>query len=358
MAKVLVIAEAGVNHNGDPDLAHGLIEAAAAAKADAIKFQTFKAASVTAVGASKADYQKRTTEPNESQLAMLQHLELSAEVHRELAAHCRELGLEFFSTPFDLESLGLLVRLGVKRLKLSSGEITNAPLLLEAARSGLPLLLSTGMCNLGEVEEALGVLAFGLIDSGEQPPGLAAFREAYASPAGRRALAERVTLLHCTTEYPAPIAETNLRAMGTLFHAFGLPVGLSDHTEGLVAATVAVALGAVAVEKHFTLDQGLPGPDHAASLTPEGLAGLVLAVRQAEAALGDGIKVPTPSEQTNAPVVRRSLVAGRDLASSEVLTADNMAIKRPGTGISPMKYFEYLGRQVTRAYRTDELLEP
>lgn len=357
MPRVCVIAEAGVNHNGDPDLARRLVEAAVAAGADAVKFQTFKASRVASSCAGKAAYQQRTTGADESQLAMLRRLELSESTHRDLMALCRARGIAFLSTPFDLESVDLLVGLGVDRLKLPSGEITNAPLLLKAARTGLPLLLSTGMCGLAEVEEALGVLAYGMGDPGARP-GRRAFRDAYASSAGRAALARRVTLLHCTTEYPAPMAEANLRAMGTLARAFGLPVGFSDHTEGIVAAVAAVALGAVVVEKHFTLDRALPGPDHTASLEPDALAALVVAVRQAEAALGDGIKVATPSERANMAIARRSLVARRDLAAGETLDAAGLAVKRPGTGISPMDYYEYLGRRTIRAYRADELLEP
>lgn len=357
MARVFVIAEAGVNHNGDPELARRLVEAAVAAGADAVKFQTFKAERVAAATAGKAAYQQRTTDAGESQLAMLRRLELSEAAHRELMALCRARGIAFLSTPFDLESVDLLVALGVDRLKLPSGEITNAPLLLKAARTGLPLLVSTGMCGLAEVEDALGVLAFGMcVPAGR--PGRAAFRDAYASPEGRLALARRVTLLHCTTEYPAPVAEANLRAMGTLARAFGLPAGFSDHTEGIVAAVAAVALGAAVVEKHFTLDRALPGPDHAASLTPEELAALVAAVRQAEAALGDGVKAATPSERGNMAIARRSLVAGCDLAAGETLTAENLLAKRPGSGISPMDYYEFLGRRTGRPYRADELLEP
>jgi N-acetylneuraminate synthase len=355
--RVFVIAEAGVNHNGDPLLARRLVEAAAAAGADAVKFQSFRASRVAAAGAGKAAYQQRTTEAGESQLAMLKRLELSEAAHSDLAAHCRAHGIEFMSTPFDLPSVDLLAGLGVSRLKLPSGEITNAPLLLKAARTGLPLIVSTGMSGLAEVEDALGVLAFGL--SGRRGrPGRQAFRTAYASPAGRRALAAKVTLLHCTTEYPAPIDEANLRAMLTLARAFGLPVGLSDHTRGLVAAIGAVALGAAVVEKHFTLDPDLPGPDHAASLTPDELAALVAAVRQAERCLGEAVKIPAPSELKNLPVARRSLVAGRDIAAGEAFTEDNLTVKRPGTGISPLEYFDYLGRRATRPYRADELIEP
>ena len=356
MTRVFIIAEAGVNHNGDPELARRLVEVAADSGADAVKFQTFKAERVAAVGADKAAYQRRATDAGESQLAMLRRLELSEAVHQDLMARCRQRGIAFLSTPFDPDSLDMLVRLGVDRLKIPSGEITNALLLLRAAKTGLPLFVSTGMCGLAEVEEALGVLAFGLIEP-QGRPGRAAFREAYASPAGRAALAKKVTLLHCTTEYPAPIDEANLRALGTLAQAFGLPVGLSDHTVGLVAAVTAVALGAVVVEKHFTLDRSLPGPDHAASLMPGELAALVTAVREAEAALGDGIKVATPSERKNLNMARRSLVAGRDLAAGERLDEANLEVKRPGSGISPMDYYEYLGRRTTRAYRADERIE-
>ncbi|MGE4506739.1 MAG: N-acetylneuraminate synthase [Desulfovibrionaceae bacterium] len=357
MSRVFVIAEAGVNHNGDLEMARRLVRQAARAGADAVKFQTFKAQAIASASAAKADYQLRTTDAGQSQLDMLRALELSAEAHRELMALCRELGLEFLSTPFDLESLDLLVSLGVSRLKLPSGELTNAPLLLAAARSGLPLLVSTGMARLGEVEDALGVLAFGMLGR-KDPPGLAAFRAAYADPLAQAVLAARVTLLHCTTEYPAPFEDVNLAVLATMRQAFGLACGYSDHTEGLAVSLAAVALGACVLEKHFTLDRDLPGPDHKASIEPEELVDLVRQVRQVEAALGSAPKRPAPSEAANALVARKSLVAARPVAPGEAFTPENLAVKRPGSGISPMEYFDRLGRTAQRAYEADELIEP
>ncbi|GAB6037217.1 N-acetylneuraminate synthase [Fundidesulfovibrio butyratiphilus] len=356
MSRVFVIAEAGVNHNGDLEMARELVRQAAKAGADAVKFQTFKASAIASARAAKADYQLRTTDANQSQLDMLRALELSPDAHRELMALCRQTGLEFLSTPFDLDSLDLLVALGVSRLKLPSGELTNAPLLLAAARSGLPLLMSTGMATLGEVEDALGVLAFGLLGP-DADPSLAGFRAAYAAPEAQTVLAARVTLLHCTTEYPAPFRDVNLAAMATMRQAFGLACGYSDHTEGLCVSLAAVALGACVVEKHFTLDRNLPGPDHKASLEPAELAELVRQVRQVEDALGSARKAPAPSERANALVARKSLVAARAIAPGEAFTSENLSVKRPGSGKSPMGYFDLLGHAASRAYEPDELIE-
>lgn len=352
---IFIIAEAGVNHNGSLEMALELVEVAARAGVDAVKFQTFRAASLVGANAPKADYQKRTTGEAESQLEMIRQLELSEAAHQVLWGRCRELSLEFISTPFDSESLALLVRLGVSRLKIPSGEITSGPLLWEAARTGLPIILSTGMSGLGEIEEALGVLAFGYLAPPE-PPSRAAFARTYRSVEGRRALQENVTLLHCTTEYPAPFTELNLRAMCTLAQAFGLPAGYSDHSEGLAASMAAAALGASVIEKHFTLNRDLPGPDHRASLEPDELKALVRAVRQTEKALGSPLKVPTASEEKNIPVARKSLVAARDIRAGELFTEENLTCKRPGSGISPMRYWEYLGTPAARDYVRGNLI--
>jgi N-acetylneuraminate synthase len=352
----LVIAEAGVNHDGSPDRALEMVETAARAGADVVKFQTFKAERIASPHAPKAGYQKRGTPAGETQLEMLKRLELGGEAHRLLLDRCSQLGVEFLSTPFDLESLRLLLDFGVSRLKLPSGEITNGPLLLEAARSGLPLIVSTGMSTLGEVEAALGALAFGCLDATERPCP-EAFARALADPEGQRLLLERVTLLHCTTEYPAPFEAVNLLAMDTLGAAFGLPVGYSDHTTGIAVALAAAARGAVAVEKHFTLDKNLPGPDHAASLDPAELQALVQGVRQVRAALGSALKIAAPCELANRSVARKSLAAARAVRSGSVLSPEDIAVVRPGTGRPPMDYWRLLGTPAPRDYQPGELLE-
>lgn len=354
MSRTYIIAEAGVNHNGSLDLALELVDAAARAGADAVKFQTFKAANIASAGAGKAEYQKRTTDGEENQLAMLKRLELDEAAHLVLMGRCRERGIEFLSTPFDLESLDLLLKLGVSRLKVPSGEITNGPLLLAVGASGLPVILSTGMADPGDIRAALGVLALGM--TGGTDPGEAAFGRALASQAGQKALADRVVLLHCTTEYPAPLQDVNLRAMAAMRQEFGLPVGYSDHTQGLAVPTAAAALGACLIEKHFTLDRGLPGPDHKASLEPGELADMVAAVRAVELALGSPAKVPAPSELKNRPIARKSLVAARAIARGQVFTPENLTVKRPGTGISPLRYWEFLGRTAERNYAADEVI--
>jgi len=332
------------------------VRAAADAGADAVKFQTFRAEKVAAASAPKAAYQEEATGEGESQLDMIRKLELPDSAFCTIAADCREVGIEFMSTPFDLGSLNFLVRdVGLLRLKIPSGEITNGPFLLAAARSGLPLVVSTGMATMAEIEAALGVIAFGLSQAPDEP-GEAVFARAYSS--GHELLAHRVTLLHCTTEYPAPYDEVHLRAIATMRARFGVPVGYSDHTQGIAVPIAAAALGAVAIEKHFTLDRALPGPDHAASLEPDELSQLVRAIRAVQLALGRDDKTPQPPEQRNMAVARRSLVAARAIAKGECFEPSMLDAKRPGTGISPMRYWEYLGRKAQRDYAPDELLEP
>ena len=353
---VTIIAEAGVNHNGEVEMAHRLIDVAAEAGADAVKFQTFKAGLLATAAAPKADYQNATTGRAESQLAMLKRLELPAAWHRELIERCRDKGLDFLSTPFDRQSLGFLADdLGLKTLKMASGEITNGPLLLQAGQSGCNIILSTGMSTLQEVEDALAILAFGFTDTGGVP-GRQAFRAAFASAAGRAALAVKVVILHCTTEYPAPVEDTNLAAMATLRDAFGLPVGLSDHTEGIAVPIAAAALGAQVIEKHFTLDRALPGPDHKASVEPGELTAMVAGIRAVEAALGDGVKGPRPSEMKNMDIARKSLVALRPVSAGEPFSEDNLGAKRPGSGVSPMDYWDWLGQKAPRDLAPDEAL--
>jgi len=359
-SSVFVIAEAGVNHNGDMERAKALVDAAAEAGADAVKFQTFRADELVTQTAQKAEYQQRTSEATESQHSMLRRLELASDAHEMLLEHCQEQGISFLSTPFDSKSANFLVETcGVDRLKVPSGEITNGPFLLNLTRHGLPIVLSTGMSTLGEVEEALSVLAFGLTRRGgsDEKPSGDAFRSAFSSPEGRHALQKHVTVLHCTTEYPAPFGEINLRAMDTLRHAFGCRVGLSDHSEGIAIPIAATARGASLIEKHFTLDRQLPGPDHAASLEPDELIAMIQSIRQVETALGTGRKTPTDSEIKNRPVARKSLVARRPIAKGEIFTSEMLAAKRPGTGVSPMRYWELLGETAARDYASDEEID-
>jgi N-acetylneuraminate synthase len=353
-----IIAEAGVNHNGDMELARRLIDTAAHAGADAVKFQSFRAGALASGSAPKADYQTRTTGASEGQLEMLRKLELSIADHEMLIAHAKARGIAFLSSPFDAASLELLTgRLGLETIKCASGELTNAPFLLAIARAARHVIVSTGMSDLADVEQALGVLAFGFTAPGAALPRRDAFAEAYASDTGQRALRERVTLLHCTTEYPAPPSEVNLRAMEALSSAFGVPVGYSDHTRGIHISLAAVARGARMIEKHFTIDRALPGPDHAASLAPHELTELVTQIREIEQALGDGIKRPTASEWKNRDVARKSLVAAEAIEAGEPFTERNLVCKRPGSGASPSGYWQLLGTPATRRYAADELID-
>lgn len=355
--RIFIIAEAGVNHDGSLDKALALVDAAAQAGADAVKFQTFRAAALATRAAPKAAYQVRDTR-SESQFDMLQRLELSAADHRTLIARCQDRGIVFLSSPFDIESLHLLTEaLRLDTIKLGSGELTNGPLLLAAANTGRDIILSTGMATLAEVGEALDVLAFGYRHPRERPTAarLASAREDLAAQA---ILKDRLALLHCTTEYPAPIEDVNLAAMATLADAFGLRVGYSDHTEGLVVALAAAARGAAILEKHFTLDRGGAGPDHAASIEPADLARMVDGVRQIERAIGDGRKVPRPSELGNIAVARKSIVAKSPIAAGEPLSAENMTAKRPGSGLSPMRWWDVEGQRASRAYAPDEGILP
>lgn len=331
--KTLIIAEAGVNHNGDLALARQLIDVAAEAGADLVKFQTFSADRLVTRGAAKADYQKAVGDAGESQHAMLSRLELTREMHEQLIAHCAARSIGFYSTGFDAESIDMLVELGVSSFKVPSGEITNLPYLRHVGRYGRPVILSTGMATLGEIEAALGVL------------------DASGTPR------EQVTVLHCSTEYPTAMADVNLRAMLSLRDAFKVAVGYSDHTVGIEVAIAAAALGAAVIEKHFTIDRTLPGPDHQASLEPRELHAMVAAIRNIERALGDGIKRPTPTELRNRPIVRKSIVASRPIMAGEVFAEGNLCVKRPGTGISPMRWDDVLGRTATRSFAADELIE-
>lgn len=356
--RTFIVAEAGVNHNGELDLARRLIDAAAQAGANAVKFQTFRTGELVSRAAPKARYQLRATDEGESQSDMLRRLELSESDHEVLVGHAAARGLDFLSTPFDVVSLRMLTqRFGLQTIKIPSGEITNAPFLLAVARAAPRVVLSTGMSTLAEVEAALGVLAFGFTAGPSDIPAAGSFERAFASSPGQNALRERVTLLHCTTEYPAPVHEVNLRAMDTMAAAFGLRVGYSDHTCGIHIAVAAVARGAELIEKHFTLDRALPGPDHKASLEPGELQELVRQIRDVERSLGDGVKRPSESEWSNRDVARRSLVATRPIAVGEAFTPENLACKRPGTGTSPYTYWQYLNRTAARKYDADEALD-
>ena len=333
MAKTFIIAEAGVNHNGDVALARRLVDAARDAGADAIKFQSFRPEAMVASTAPKAQYQKRWTDADETQLDMLRRLALSEEAQRELAAYSRERHITFLSSPFDCDSADLLVTLHVPLLKIPSGEITNLPLLRHVGKLGLPLILSTGMATLGEIEAAI---------EGVEHAGTA-----------RR----HITLLHCNTDYPTRMQDVNLRAMATLRRAFDVRVGYSDHTLGIEVAIAAVALGAEVIEKHLTLDNSFSGPDHKASLEPASMAAMVAAIRNIDEALGSSRKSPTPSELQNRDAARKSLVALREIRAGERFGPENITAKRPGSGISPMRWDEIIGRTARRDFPKDELIE-
>jgi N,N'-diacetyllegionaminate synthase len=330
LAPVLFIAEAGVNHNGSLNLALRLVGEAARAGADAVKFQSFKAERLVTRSARKAEYQRRTTGGEDTQFEMLRGLELDDKAHGALLAACSKAGITFLSSPFDEQSADLLDELGVPAFKLPSGELTNHPLLRHVAAKGKPIMLSTGMATLAEVRDAVGVI--------------------------RAAGCQKLSLLHCVTEYPAPYDQVNLRAMLTLRDEFGLPVGYSDHTPGAEVAIAAVALGATIIEKHFTLSRDLPGPDHAASLEPHELAAVVEAVRHVELALGNGVKAPAPCEFKNIAIARKSVVAERDLEPGERVEPRDVAVKRPGDGISPADLERVIGRPVVRPLRAGEVI--
>ena len=353
----LIIAEAGVNHNGSEELAYKLVDAAFNAGADIVKFQTFKASKLVTASAEQAEYQVTNTQKKESQLAMLSRLELSFEFHLKLVEYCNKLGIEFLSTAFDSESLKFLVNdLKLKKLKIPSGDLTNAPLVLEHAQTGCDLIVSTGMATLAEIETALGVIAFGYIARKTEKPSIQAFEKAYYSERGQNILKEKVTILHCTTEYPAPLQDINLKAMDTVANAFKLPVGYSDHSAGIHIPIAAVAREATIIEKHFTLDCNMEGPDHKASLEPEQLKAMIDGIRNIELALGDGLKGPRPSEIKNKAVARKSLVAEQLISKGTVFSEDNLTIKRPGSGQPPINYWSLLGKEAQNDYKIGEII--
>lgn len=357
IAPVHVIAEAGVNHNGKLELAMELIDVAAQAGADSVKFQTFRADALASESAPKANYQIRETGSEQSQQEMLKSLELDEAAHRKLLAHCNHRGVQFLSSPFDHESLRFLAQgLGLGTIKLGSGELTNGPLILAAANLASHLIISTGMATIGEVEDALAVVAYADANPGQVPNSLQAVKDALAGGQAMAGLRDRVTLLHCTTEYPAPPESTNLHAMTTLSRAFGLPVGYSDHTFGSAITLAAVALGATTIEKHFTLDRGMDGPDHAASLEPSELTDLVNDIRRITAAAGSGVKQPAACELSNRIVARKTMVASTSVPKGAQFEATSIAIKRHGAGLSPMHYWDVLGRHANRDYAVNDVI--
>jgi len=352
---IVIIAEAGVNHNGELELALKLIDAAVEAGADIIKFQTSNPAVSVTSRAPKADYQLSNTSKRETQLEMLNKLSLSKRDHHKLLSYSKKHGIEFLSTPFYLEGIEFLVyKLKLNRLKIGSGEIVNAPLLMKAAQCNVPIILSTGMCTLDDIERALGVLAFGYMNINS--PSEVAFRKAYESTEGKKLLELNVTLLQCTTEYPTPYDDVNLLAMDTLAKSFQLPVGLSDHTIGFEVAVAAAARGAKIIEKHLTLDKNLSGPDHKASLEPKEFHSMVSAIRNVEKSMGKEAKVPSSSELITSKIVRKSLVAGKNIEKGEKFSKENIAVKRPGDGLSPFYYWDLLGKISDRDYKVDDNL--
>ena len=331
--KTIIIAEAGVNHNGDISLAKKLIDIAADAGADLVKFQTFKSSKLVTLSAPKADYQSLLTGSSESQYTMLNKLELTESMHHELIAHSHSKGIGFFSTGFDIESIDMLIRLGQERIKIPSGEITNLPLLRHVGKMNKEVILSTGMSDLGEVEKAIDILE----SSGTQK--------------------KKITVLHCTSAYPAPMVDINLLAMKTIQNKLQVAIGYSDHSEGIEISIAAVALGATIIEKHFTTNKNLPGPDHKTSLEPSELKSMISAIRNIESALGDGNKKLTPSESKNIIAVRKSIVAKTAIKKGEIFTAANITTKRPNTGISPMNWDQVINTNAKRDFVSDEMIE-
>ncbi len=332
MKKILIIAEAGVNHNGDIQIAKELIKVAANAGADVVKFQTFKAESLLTEKAEKAQYQKNLTQKEESQFDMIKKLELNKNSHMGLIKFCEKESIQFLSTPFDLESIKLLDSLGVPLYKIPSGEINNLPYLRFIGQRGKPIIISTGMSSMKEIKIAINILTEGVLSKSD------------------------ITVLHCNTEYPTPMKDVNLNAMASIKNELGVKVGYSDHTLGIEVATAAVALGATVIEKHFTLDKTMPGPDHSASLEPDELKSMVLAIRNIEYAMGTGIKKPSQSEKKNISIVRKSIVAKKPIRKGELFSEDNLTTKRPGIGISPMLWDDLIGHSAEKSYQKDDLI--
>jgi len=356
-----IIAEVGVNHNGSVDTAIKLIDAAHNAGADAVKFQTFIPEELVISTAPKAEYQIKQTGDSTTQLQMLQSLALTFEEQHRLFTYCNDIGIEFLSTPFDHKSLQFLCyTLNLPRLKVGSGDITNGPLLFAIASTNKSIILSTGMSNLDEIQDALNVIAFGYSQSGNPQPQHTnikpAFESGFQSEQHQAILIEKVTLLHCTTEYPCPYHDVNLRAMDTLASQFSLSVGYSDHTQGISVATAAVARGACIIEKHFTLNKNQPGPDHQASIEPNQLKQMIADIRATEACLGSMQKAPAKSEINNRSIARKHLVAARNIRKGAIFTPDDLTAKRTGHGLSPMHYWQLLQTPATKNYLKDEVI--
>lgn len=357
MSKTFIIAEAGVNHNGSLKLAKELVDVAVQARADAVKFQTFKAENLASKSAPKAEYQKDLTEKTESQLDMLKRLELTDDMHQELLSYCQSQDIQFMSTAFDLHSLDYLLKeIQLPILKISSGDITNGPLLVKAAQSGKDIIISTGMGSLEEVQQALAALAYGYCHK-EDPKNLEQIQQSFKDTQAQELLKKHVSVLHCTTEYPTPYQDVNLAVMDKLKSTFGLTIGLSDHTPGIAVPLAAVARGAQIIEKHFTLDKSMEGPDHKASLDPTELKQMVQGIRQVEQAIGTDIKKPAPSEIKNMPIARKSLVAHCEIRQGDKFSQQNLTVKRPGTGANPMMFWNYLGKEADKTYQEDEVIE-
>ena len=359
MKKIYIIAEAGVNHNGNKEIAFKLIDKGVAAGADAIKFQIFKAENLATASAEKAPYQLKTTKTKQTQKQMLKSLELSLETYFELKKYCEKLNTDFLITAFDHESLEFIIKkLKVKKLKIPSGEITNGPFILQHARSGLDIILSTGMADIAEIEKALSIIAYGYLNIDKKDVINADdFEKAYKSTDGQKKLRSKVTLLHCTTEYPAPLDELNLNAIKSLNTKFQLQTGYSDHSNGIIASIIASTLDISVIEKHFTLDKNMNGPDHKASLDPQELELMIDYIRSIENIMGNGKKRISKSETKNLHVARKSIVAIRDIKKGEIFTENNISFKRPGLGISPMKYWDIINKVSDREYKKDELIK-
>ncbi len=353
-SKTLIIAEAGVNHNGSLKLAKRLVDAAKKAGADIVKFQSFRTDEIVTRVTPKARYQETDHGSSSRQFEMLRKLELSPAAFGELAGYCKRKRIEFLATPFDPVSLHFLKGIGMKRIKISSGELTNGPLLLAAARTRLPVILATGMSDLSDVREALAVLAFGYLNPVAASPTSPGLKKIIRTGKAQKILQRKVTLLHCTTEYPAPFEEVNLKAMDMLRNEFGCAVGLSDHTPGIAISLGAAARGAAVVEKHFTLSRKMPGPDHKASLEPFELRAMVEGIRQLEKAMGDGVKRVMPSEKKNVWAARRSLVAARSIRRGELFSKENLTAKRAGKGLTPMAYWDFMGKKAQKNYAKDQ----
>ncbi|MGL5479189.1 MAG: N-acetylneuraminate synthase [Clostridium sp.] len=326
-----IIAEAGVNHNGNLDIAKKMIDEASKTGVDAIKFQTFKTENLVCKGAKKAEYQKNNTDNKENQFGMLKRLEFSYEDFKELNEYCKLKDIMFLSSPFDLESIEMLKKLDIEIFKVPSGEIENVPYLREISKCNKKIILSSGMCNLSDIEFAIDIL--------------------------EKEGAKDISILHCNTEYPTPMEDVNLKAMETIKKAFSYEVGYSDHTEGIEIPIAAVALGAKIIEKHFTLDKSMEGPDHAASLTPKELKDMVCAIRNIEKALGNGRKIPSKSESKNKDIARKSIVSKRPIKKGEIFSLENITTKRPGTGISPKRFDEIIGKEAFKDFNEDEMIK-